>query len=61
MDTTHTISTNQIAPLFLKLVEEGLAGNTQRLELLSLNAVRTLRAESPDLAQALGALVAKFA
>lgn len=61
MDKTHTISTKQIVPLFLKLVEEGLAGNTQRLELLSLNAVRTLRAESPDLAQALGALVAKFA
>lgn len=61
MEQDKKISTKFIGPLLLKLVEEGLLGNTQRLELLSLGAVRSLKSEFPDLASSLGALVAKFA
>ncbi len=61
MDSKPSISTKYLGTLLLKLVEEGLAGNKQRLELLTLNATRSLRAESPDLAGALGSLLAKFA
>ncbi|MGC3990845.1 MAG: ATP-binding protein [Chthoniobacteraceae bacterium] len=46
--------------LIPKLVEAGLAGNRQRLELLSLTAIRALKAESPDISAELGDLLAKF-
>ena len=60
MKENSKLSTNALSALLLKFAEEGLAGNTQRLELLALNAVRSLKSESPDLAGALGALVARF-
>jgi hypothetical protein len=46
--------------LIPKLVEAGLAGNRQRLELLSLTAIRALKAESPEISAELGDLLAKF-
>lgn len=55
---THFRTNN--AALISKLIEAGLVGNRQRLELLSLNAIRTLKAESPEIAEELGSLLAKF-
>lgn len=43
------------------IIEAGLAGNRQRLELLSLTAVRTLRASHPSLATQIAELMGKFA
>ena len=43
-----------------KLVEAGLSGNRQRLELLSLTAIRSLKSGSPEIAEELGTLLAKF-
>lgn len=46
--------------LIPRLVEAGLAGNRQRLELLALTAIRTLKANSPEIADQLGTLLAKY-
>jgi SpoVK/Ycf46/Vps4 family AAA+-type ATPase len=54
-------STITIAKLIPKLVEAGFVGNSQRLELLSLNAIRSFRVELPEMAEELGSLLAKFA
>ncbi len=59
MTEKQTFSTKD-ASLISKLVEAGLAGNRQRLELLSLTAIRTLRAGSPEIAEELGTLLAKY-
>jgi SpoVK/Ycf46/Vps4 family AAA+-type ATPase len=53
--------TERVASLVPKLVEAGLLGNRQRLELLSLNAIRTLKGEFPEMAEELGSLLSKFA
>lgn len=37
-----------------------MEGNRQRLELLSLNAIRSLKDESPDIADKLGTLLSKY-
>src|ERR1017187_225549 len=56
-----TNGTERITSLVPKLVEAGLLGDCQRLELLSLNAIRTLKGEFPVMADALGDLMSKFA
>jgi SpoVK/Ycf46/Vps4 family AAA+-type ATPase len=53
-------STNGIAQLIPKLVEAGLSGNRQRLELLSLNAIRSFKSELPEMTGKLGGLLAQF-
>jgi len=53
--------TERVASLVPKLVEAGLLGDRQRLELLSLNAIRTLKGQFPVMADALGDLLSKFA
>jgi hypothetical protein len=55
----HNFGTNS-ASLIPKLVEAGLAGNRQRLELLALTAIRILKAGSPEIAEQLGTLLAKY-
>ena len=54
-------STERIARLIPKLVEAGLLGDRQRLELLSLEAIRTFRGEFPGMTDGLGDLLSKFA
>lgn len=54
-------STDRISSLVPKLVEAGLLGDRQRLELLSLNTIRTLKGEFPKMTNELGDLMAKFA
>jgi len=53
-------STHRSFSLLPKIVEAALAGNRQRLELLTLNSIRSLRKEAPDVADELGALLARF-
>jgi SpoVK/Ycf46/Vps4 family AAA+-type ATPase len=53
--------TERVAALVPKLVEAGLLGDRQRLELLSLNAIRTLKGEFPEMTDELGDLLSKFA
>ena len=53
--------TAHVASLVPKLVEAGLVGDRQRLELLALNAIRTLKGEFPVMADELGDLLSKFA
>jgi hypothetical protein len=47
------------ASLLPQLVEAGLSGNRQRLELLSLSAIRALKNDDPQVAKDLGDLLAK--
>jgi SpoVK/Ycf46/Vps4 family AAA+-type ATPase len=54
-------STERLACLIPQLVEAGLLGDRQRLELLSLDAIRTLRGEFPQMTDGLGDLLSKFA
>lgn len=61
MDKPRMYRTASIATLLPKLVEAGLSGNRQRLELLSLNAIRALRSEFPEVAGELGTLLSNFA
>jgi SpoVK/Ycf46/Vps4 family AAA+-type ATPase len=61
MKKARSFSTPFLATLLPRLVEAGLAGNRQRLELLSLTAIRTLKGEHPQLAEDLGSLLSKFA
>lgn len=54
---SRTVSLGALLP---QLVEAGLSGNRQRLELLSLTAIRTLKGEYPQVADDLGTLLSKF-
>lgn len=60
MESKNNFSTKNIGPWLLKLMEEAFSGNPQRLELLSLSAVRALKSDHPDIAHALGSIVAKY-
>jgi len=60
MKTKRTYSTAPLSALLPQLVEAGLSGNRQRLELLSLTAIRTLKGEYPQVANDLGTLLSKF-
>ena len=60
-NTLNVNGTERVASLVPKLVEAGLLGDRQRLELLSLNAIRTLKGEFPVMADALGDLLSKLA
>jgi len=60
MKTNEKLSTDRVASLLPQFLEAGLAGNTQRLELLSLTAIRSLRGEYPQLTDNIGAMLAKF-
>jgi hypothetical protein len=60
MGKTEKTRTNTISQLIPKLVQAGLAGNRQQLELLSLTAIRSHKGEFPEMAAELGDLLAKF-
>lgn len=60
MEKTHISGTVSIGVLLPQLVEAGLSGNRQRLELLSLTAIRSLKGEHPHIAEDLGTLLSKF-
>lgn len=60
MKATNTSSTKPFT-LLPALVEAGLSGNRQRLELLSLTAIRTLKASDPAIAAELGSVLGRFA
>lgn len=59
MKKERTFRTDPIS-LIPKLIEAGMTGNRQRLELLSLTAIRSLKAESPEIASELGLLLSKM-
>lgn len=61
MATRGHIRTQGIYQLIPRLVQAGLAGNRQQLELLSLTAIRAHKGECPEMAAELGDLLAKFA
>lgn len=52
--------TPALSAILPKLVEAGLDGNRQRLELLSLNAIRSFKIEFPEMTEELGNLLARF-
>jgi SpoVK/Ycf46/Vps4 family AAA+-type ATPase len=52
--------TDGIAQLIPRLVEAGLIGNRQQLELLSVSAIRRFKADWPEMTEQLGSLLAKF-
>src|SRR5437762_10895366 len=60
MSCKNKSSTDGVSSLLPKLVEAGLVGDRQRLELLTLEAIRSLRADFPSMAEELGDLLAKF-
>ena len=53
MDDTKKTRTKQLATVIPKIVEAGLTGNTQRLELLCLNTIRSFKQDYPELANQL--------
>ncbi len=59
-DSTDSRTADRLSALVPKLVEAGLGGNRQRLELLSLNAIRGFRNDFPKMATELGGLLSKF-
>ncbi len=61
MKQTANSRTVCLGALLPQLVEAGLSGNRQRLELLSLTAIRRLKGEYPQIAGDLGTLLSKFA
>jgi hypothetical protein len=60
MDTLNKTSTDRLASLLLKFVEAGMEGNRQRLELLTLGAIRSLRTDYPAMTGELGSIISKF-
>jgi SpoVK/Ycf46/Vps4 family AAA+-type ATPase len=60
MNKINNTRTDPVYSLVLKLVEAGMEGNRQRLELLSLNAIRALKDAHPDIADKLGTLLSKY-
>ena len=59
--SNQKISTDDPAALLPKIVEAGFAGNKQRLELLTLNAIRSLKEDRPQVASKLSALLGDYA
>ena len=49
-----------LSSLIPKLLEAGMTGNRQRLELLTLNAIRTFKGEFPDMTKELGSLLSQL-
>ena len=60
MKQSPRIRTPGLSSLVPKLLEAGMDGNRQRLELLTLNAIRTFKGEFPDMAEELGSLLSQF-
>ncbi len=52
--------TNAVASLLSELAEAGLLGDRQRLELLLLKAIRSLKADCPDTAKQLGEILSRY-
>ena len=46
--------------IITQIIEAGLTGNHQRLQLLSLTAIRTLKATKPHVAAEIGALLSRY-
>lgn len=59
MNSIQTNGTDRLLALFHDLAEAGLAGNSQRVELLALTAVRAMKGENPHFSEQLGALLAQ--
>ncbi len=57
---TPTTSTDRLATLAAKLLEAGLEGNQQRIQLITLGAIRSLRAEFPAMTGELSAIMSRF-
>lgn len=60
MATLNTSGTDRLANLLLKFAEAGLEGNRQRLELLTLGAIRSMRSDFPSMTGELGSIISKF-
>lgn len=60
MNLTSNIRTDPMTELLPPFVEAGLTGNRQRIELLSLSAIRSLKGDHPQLAKNIGALLSKY-
>ena len=63
-DGDHPMSsyrTDQWREWLPRLAQAGLAGDRQRLELLLMTMIRSLRRDSPDLSEKLGSLLAQYA
>lgn len=58
MQRTRTQHWQQWLP---KLAEAGLSGDHRRLELLLISVIRSLKRESPELSEELGAILAQYA
>jgi SpoVK/Ycf46/Vps4 family AAA+-type ATPase len=52
--------TNPLSQIIPKFLEAGLAGNRQRLELLSLNAIRAFKNDFPEMATELSSILSQF-
>lgn len=61
MSKQSVIRTDKLSSLIGKIAEAGLVGDRQRLELLCLNAVRSLKKEFPDLADHLSSIIGETA
>lgn len=53
-------STYAIPTLLPQIIEAGLSGNQQRLQLLSITAIRALKGNLPETASEIGSILSKF-
>lgn len=60
MKSLQQNSTARLLALFHDIAEAGLAGNSQRVELLALTAVRSLKEDNPQFSERLGSLLVQF-
>lgn len=60
MEINDNSSTARSLNFVPRIVEAGLAGNRQRLEILALSVIRVLREEAPTVADELASLLARF-
>lgn len=60
MKQKEKISTDRIGTFLTQFLEAGLSSNKQRLELLSLTAIRVLKKDYPQTCDDLGSLLSRF-
>lgn len=58
---TQSHRTKRPANLVARIAEAGLAGDRQRLELLVLDAIRTMKRDDPETSSELGTMLSQFA
>src|SRR5690349_11797120 len=59
-DVNNSIRTQNLAAVIPKILEAGLRGNRQRLELVALGAIREFKADFPEMAGEMSKLISKF-